>query len=138
MLHLFRVVLIASLFAVSDGFLAPVQRSPLKNIERPYVIPTLRMGDDTTALDTGGNGIELEEYEEYSRCLSSREERKLIMKEDEEYAIVDQRPAWQRALLYPFTLGRRAMPKKVTKPGALILVRCGESEWNVNQTFTGW
>jgi 2,3-bisphosphoglycerate-dependent phosphoglycerate mutase len=38
---------------------------------------------------------------------------------------------WQKALNF--------LPKKAKgKPGALILLRCGESTWNANQTFTGW
>ena len=38
---------------------------------------------------------------------------------------------WQKALNF--------LPKKAKgEPGALILLRCGESTWNANQTFTGW
>ena len=42
-------------------------------------------------------------------------------------------------MLYPFKAAKRVLPSPSrAKPGALILLRCGESTWNANQTFTGW
>ena len=46
---------------------------------------------------------------------------------------------WQKVLLAPIKITKKILPKKAKKkPGALILLRCGESTWNANQTFTGW
>lgn len=46
---------------------------------------------------------------------------------------------WQKVLLAPIKVTKKILPKKAKKkPGALILLRCGESTWNANQTFTGW
>ena len=46
---------------------------------------------------------------------------------------------WQKVLLAPIQVTKKLLPKKAKKnPGALILLRCGESTWNANQTFTGW
>lgn len=82
---------------------------------------------------------ETEEFEEYARCLTPRAQRKQVDSESSQYSVIDQRPAWQRAALAPLRLGRKLLPQKAKpKPGALILIRCGESTWNLNQTFTGW
>jgi len=44
-----------------------------------------------------------------------------------------------KALKLPFRILQRiSNGKKVCEPGALILVRHGESVWNANKTFTGW
>jgi 2,3-bisphosphoglycerate-dependent phosphoglycerate mutase len=71
--------------------------------------------------------IEIEEYEEYSRCLSPKEEREEVESE------FDKRPIWQRVV-------QKLFKKRKTKKGALILLRCGQSNYNQNQnqTFTGW
>jgi 2,3-bisphosphoglycerate-dependent phosphoglycerate mutase len=68
--------------------------------------------------------IEVEEYQEYSRCLSPREEKKEVQSE------FVKKPRWKRAI--------RKLFSRKTKRGALILLRCGQSEFNLNQTFTGW
>lgn len=89
-----------------------------------------------------------EDYDSYSRCLTPREERDAIRREDRAYAIVDAEPRWQRSLKGPVRRVKRVArkfggrvggkAKAGVKPGALILLRCGESAWNANQTFTGW
>lgn len=45
---------------------------------------------------------------------------------------------WQKALLAPIKVTKKILPKRTGKRGALILLRCGESTFNANQTFTGW
>ena len=74
---------------------------------------------------------DLEEMEEYSRCLSPREERKSVLQEGDEYDDKAYR-WWNRAI--------QAFKTKATrkKTGTLILIRCGESTYHANQTFTGW
>jgi len=74
---------------------------------------------------------------EYSRCLNPKEERDLVLKEDQ-YSIIEKRPAWQKILMKPLKFIRKTIPKSTPQPGTLILVRGGESLWNVNGTFTGW
>lgn len=81
-----------------------------------------------------GNIYEPEDYEEYSNSLSPKEERKDVLMEGIEYN--GKMPIWKKAVRYPVDAARKVLPK--TKPGALIMLRCGQSEYNVNQTFTGW
>ena len=50
-----------------------------------------------------------------------------------------KRPLVQNLLLTPFKIGMKVTKKmfsSVPEPGTLILVRHGESEWNMNKTFT--
>ena len=84
----------------------------------------------------GDDGV-ADEFESYSRCLSPRQEREEVMKEEGRYAIVDRQPLWQKALLKPIKAARRALTGRTRKPGALILLRCGESTWNANQVRNG-
>jgi len=93
---------------------------------------------------------EQEEFtiEGYSRCLSPTEARTSILDESRQYSIIDRRPKWQRALRKPVKLLTKPIAKKVisskvlrnkpTKPGSLILLRCGESKWTKTGRFTGW
>lgn len=46
---------------------------------------------------------------------------------------------WKKALKLPVKIFNKLLyDKPFQEPGTLILVRHGESTWNVNQTFTGW
>ena len=80
------------------------------------------------------SAMEFEEYEEYSRCLSPKEERADVLSEGDAFA--DKRPLWKKAVRAPGRLASKVLPK--TRPGALIMMQCGESTFNKNQTFTGW
>lgn len=81
---------------------------------------------------------ESEGYEIYSRSLSPRKERAQVLSELE--AGQGGPISWgQRVLQYPGQVVRSAVSKRQTKtPGKLILLRCGESTFNANGTFTGW
>lgn len=78
--------------------------------------------------------IQIEEYEKYSRCLSTRQERYLVESEFENHNIWHRIVNKMKKVFY--SKSKKGMRKK--KYGALILLRCGESEFNHNQTFTGW
>jgi len=73
--------------------------------------------------------------------------RSQVDRENSEYAIVDRTSLWLRAIRYPARRirkwlggGRNGSNNKPNggKPGKLILLRCGESTWNANRTFSGW
>ena len=85
-------------------------------------------------IQTGLGVYEKEAYEEYSNSLSPKEERADVLSEGTEFN--GKIPLWKRAYRYPANLASKVLPK--TKPGALVLLRCGQSEFNANQTFTGW
>ena len=101
------------------------------------------------AAATSAQLTEQEEFtiEGYSRCLSPTEAKKSILDESRQYSIIDRRPKWQRALRKPMKLLTKPISKvisskilrnKPTKPGSLILLRCGESSWTKTGRFTGW
>ena len=83
----------------------------------------------------------------YSRDLSPDEERAAVTSETRKYSIVDSSPRWQRALRRagrPVTKLSKAASAAIgrggraRRPGSLILLRCGESEWAKSGRFTGW
>lgn len=76
-----------------------------------------------------------EDYESYSRCLSPNQELKSVLRESNEYAIVDKESIWRRIPRALQNVFRRRISKT---PGKLILMVNGESTWNSNHTFTGW
>lgn len=78
---------------------------------------------------------ESEGYEIYSRNLSPRKERAKVLSELEAVARPDSWP--QKVLKYPGQLVQKVVSRP-TQPGKLILLRCGESTFNANGTFTGW
>lgn len=78
---------------------------------------------------------EYEDYESYSRCMAPKREMNLVLRERNEYAIVDREPFWKRISRALQSVLRRRMTKK---PGKLVLLVNGESTWNANHTFTGW
>eukprot|EP00956_Cyclotella_meneghiniana_P003443 scaffold4177_cov86-Cyclotella_meneghiniana.AAC.7 len=145
--------------------LLPIQTNPF---HLPVTIPIeshSKLVHNNIANNENGN-VEDITIEQYSRCLSPKEEKQSIKREASLYSIVDARPRWQRVLIYlnytlispqsspckgkPFTLLSRtsssllrkavgSSPSSSTKkPGSLILLRCGESEWTKSGRFTGW
>lgn len=76
---------------------------------------------------------EPEDYEEYSSSLSPKEERADVLSEGLEY--LAKRSVLKKAARTTINVARKVLKKKT---GALILLRCGQSEFNANQTFTGW
>jgi len=82
---------------------------------------------------------EEEDFDAYARDLEPSEARSQVNKESQDYKIVDRTSWWLRALRKPFRDNFLIKQlKKPKKPGKLILLRCGTSTWNQNQTFTGW
>jgi len=129
--------------------LLPIQTNPF---HLPVTIPIeshSKLVHNNIANNENGN-VEDITIEQYSRCLSPKEEKQSIKREASLYSIVDARPRWQRVLRKPFTLLSRtsssllrkavgSSPSSSTKkPGSLILLRCGESEWTKSGRFTGW
>ena len=80
-----------------------------------------------------------EDFDSYSRCMSPKQERRSVLSESQEYAIVDTDSRRLRPLQW---LRRQAFSKlhlrPQKKPGKLILLLTGESTWHANNTFTGW
>ena len=82
--------------------------------------------------------------EQYSRCLSPVEARRSVRDELGSYSIIDSRKSLLgRIARGPARLLGRAVAgvagrKGAKKPGSLILLRCGESEWTKTGRFTGW
>jgi len=78
--------------------------------------------------------------------LRSNQVKKSIHDESRQYSIIDSRPRWKSILLSPVKLLGKAAGRAVravgakdeTKPGSLILLRCGESEWTKAGRFVGW
>lgn len=90
-----------------------------------------------SASPTTAVSYESEAYEEYSRSLSPRKERKEVLRELQQTS--GSAPlTWSKRVR---NLPKRVIQKVPTKkkqPGKLILLRCGESTFNANGTFTGW
>ncbi len=78
---------------------------------------------------------EYEDYESYSRCLTPKQAMNSVLRERNEYAIVDGESFSQRIARVIRGVFRR---QKTKKPGKLVLLLNGESTWNANHTFTGW
>jgi len=115
------------------GFSIPVRNAKYMSMIHRTSVST-KTSDSSLRMSTSG----YDNDEEYSRCLTPREERKQIMNEDN-FHIIDQSSSWRRKLLRPVgKLKRTVFPSKSQQPGTLILVRCGQSVWNKNYTFTGW
>jgi len=82
--------------------------------------------------------------EQYSRCLSPVEARRSVRDESNRYSIIDSRKTLLgRIARGPARLLGRAVAgvagrRGAKKPGSLILLRCGESEWTKTGRFTGW
>lgn len=81
-------------------------------------------------------GYKSEAYEEYSRSLSIPTERKDAANGLEQSVSAPLNLS-KRIRNAPGHIIQRAFSRKVP-PGKLILLRCGESLFNANGTFTGW
>ena len=93
--------------------------------------------------------VVIEEYEGYCRSLSPREARKEV---EFEFENTDENDNGDVSIWFkPIRKVKKAVRKavrtvkrkanknrKTKKPGALILVRCVQSTFNENHTFTGW
>ena len=106
------------------------------------ILPILESAPNDDIGDSWGTKNGFEQNFEYSRCLTPKEERDSVLNEDE-FSLFDKKTKrrWQRLQIIKSIrkLGRKIILKKSPpKPGNLILVRGGESEWNTNKTFTGW
>jgi hypothetical protein len=71
-----------------------------------------------------------EEYETYSRCMSPMEERSSVLSEGNEFSGKSSSWSWLKSFF--------VKPAYNSGSGTLILLRCGQSTYNANQTFTGW
>ena len=121
---------------------------------KPLVKATTTSTSSSVLQSTSPSSTAEEEItiDNYSRCLSPTEEKQSIRKESRLYKITDELPSWQYHLLKPIRalgrVGKKAGRKlgkavgvkqdEVTKPGSLILLRCGNSEWSKTGRFTGW
>jgi 2,3-bisphosphoglycerate-dependent phosphoglycerate mutase len=92
-----------------------------------------------------GESINIDQYSD--SLFVSKNERRAIRNERKRYSIIDDDlPAWQNALLTPVRpiakvarkVGEKIGAREKIKPGSLILMRCGESEWTRDGRFTGW
>ncbi|KAL7534622.1 hypothetical protein ACHAXR_006840 [Thalassiosira sp. AJA248-18] len=132
---------------------SPTIKKPLLAIQKTITTTTSLSSSLNSSSSSSPQTTEEEiTIDQYSRCLSPYEERQSIVNESSQYAIIDTRPQWQNALLKPVKLLDRAAGKvsnkikrsrgeeggKGTKPGSLVLLRCGESEWTKTGRFTGW
>jgi 2,3-bisphosphoglycerate-dependent phosphoglycerate mutase len=82
-------------------------------------------------------GTILEDVEDYSNSLLSRKEQRFDIKSEESNQYAWRRPFWQQVLLSPLEFFQQSGKAK-KRPGALILMRTGQSEYHAAQTFTGW
>lgn len=98
-----------------------------------------RIGIGGTENQRDGGADDDESFDVYSRDM-----RDQIRIESSEYKVIDgddDRDADQSKLRMVLKGSLRAVGRifsRTPQPGKLILLRCGQSEWNANATFTGW
>lgn len=123
------------------GFVHPVAKKKYQN----FAIEAEAGDDDNVIVGSVleqermiTNGFD-QEFE-YSRCLNPKEERDLVMKEEDQYSIIEKRSMGAKLMKKPLRFLNKLITLKgsSSSPGTLILVRGGESVWNANGTFTGW
>jgi len=99
---------------------------------------TLRSSSITSSLSSPYSlnlaGNEDSNIDEYSRCLTPKQQLDQINSE----LVLSRTPTWRRIVRKPINKLIRKMNSGEIKPGTLILVRGGESEFSINGTFTGW
>lgn len=136
----------------SSGNSDEPQKTVLVNFDNGTDITTTMSFDDIQMDSINYGGYSLNGYTGtsfYKNSLSSgisplSRNAALDLEEFNEDGYGDMRKRNKRTLLdnvvkFPFRVIRRiSNGKKVKEPGALILVRHGESLWNQNKTFTGW
>ena len=85
-----------------------------------------------------------EDFEIYSRCLSPKQERNSVLRESQEFAILDEddQTSLMKRLRSKIKLKRRSWlhrrRRRRKKPGHLVLLLNGESTWADDDIFMGW
>jgi len=125
--HIFLLIILIFLNThVSDGFTSSVSTTKVQiyGPSSSHLLASLDVQTDNS-------------FEEYSRCLTPKQERDQI---NDELALANI-PTWRRVVRKSLRgLGkvvRRLGGGDDVTPGTLILVRGGESEFSKNYTFTG-
>lgn len=152
-LYRFSLSFLISLGLTSAFVSRPVTLSPLSSsAARHRFRPPLLLRESNTNINGDPDGTPSERFfneptgysdeSGYSPFLTRREKRKQkrILEEmeanEDGYEGMKKKSLLKRTLRLPKTLWEKTRP--APEPGTLILVRHGESLWNVNQTFTGW
>lgn len=133
----FRIIVFAwvNLCSLATAYL-PVNY-PRTSTRRSLYSSTIQL----TASQLEYNYDERGDEDEEGFDLYSRDMQNLIRMESSEYPVIDDEKRGRSlvrrvATSRPFQWISQRLSKP-PKPGKLILLRCGQSEWNANGTFTG-
>lgn len=120
----YLVILCASFIKVTHAFAGPYFSPNSVILTVPPLLYMSEPSSDNSFVD-------------YSSSLTPRQERDQI---NSELGFTQDR-YWKKVLKMPLKIIGKTMSKlsdSEQKTGTLILVRCGESEYSGNYTFTGW